>query len=56
MVSIKSALGHITPNMSFSSRGICGSRSVTPRVTKILIKSLELKLSLKARANQVVEV
>jgi hypothetical protein len=29
---------------------------VTPRVTKSLIKSLKLQLSLKARANQVVEV
>jgi hypothetical protein len=29
---------------------------VTPRVTKILINSLKLQLSLKVRANQVVEV
>jgi hypothetical protein len=27
VVSVKSALGHVTPNLCFPSGGICGSRS-----------------------------
>jgi hypothetical protein len=39
-----------------SSLSVSLGISVTPCVTEIIIKSLKLQLSLKARANQVVEV
>jgi hypothetical protein len=42
----------IYDNISMSSEFV----SVTPRVTKILIKLLKMQLSIKARENQAVEV
>jgi hypothetical protein len=44
------------PFVNLNTRFLLRGRVVTPYVTKILIKLLKLQLSLKARANQAVEV
>jgi hypothetical protein len=65
MVGGSNHKGGIPQPLQYSQEGKCDSsrnfqhnatKCVTPRVREILIKSLKLQLSLKARANQVVVV
>jgi hypothetical protein len=55
--SMHHSLFIVLPSLHKSRDDISFKRgAVTPRVTEIIIKSLKLQLSPKARANQVVEV